>query len=36
MQCWQERHLVVRSLALATSQEKHLRERVARAVAAIN
>jgi transposase len=36
MQCWQERHLVVRSLALATGQEKHLRERVARAVAAIN
>jgi transposase len=34
--CWQERHLVVRSLALATSQEKHWRERVARAVAAIN
>jgi len=36
MQCWQERRLVVRSLALAASQEKRLRERVARAVAEIN
>ena len=36
MQCWQERRLVVRSLAWAASQEKRLRERVARAVAEIN
>jgi transposase len=36
MQCWQERRLVVRSLAWATSQEQHVRERVARAVAALN
>src|SRR5712691_4981026 len=35
-QCWQQRRLVVRSLALATSQKKHVRERVARAVAAIS
>ena len=33
---WQERRLVVRSLALATTQEKHLRQRVARAVTEIN
>src|ERR1700704_2017635 len=33
---WQERRLVVRSLAFATSQEKHLRHRVARAVTEIN
>jgi transposase len=33
---WQERRLVVRSLAFAASQEKHLRQRVARAIAAIN
>ena len=33
---WQERRLVVRSLAFATSQEKHLRQRVARAVTEIN
>ena len=33
---WHERRLVVRSLAFATSQEKHLRQRVARAVTAIN
>jgi len=33
---WQERRLVVRSLALAASQEKHLRQRVARAVTEIN
>src|ERR671931_288698 len=36
MQAWQERRLVVRSLAWAASQEKRLRERVARAVAEIN
>jgi len=36
MQCWQERRLVVRSLAFAASQEKSLRQRAARAVAAIN
>ena len=36
MQCWHERRLVVRSLAFAASQEKALRHRVARAVAAIN
>src|SRR5947208_1593323 len=35
-QTWQERRLVVRSLAFAASQEKHLRHRVACAVAAIN
>jgi transposase len=33
---WQERRLVVRSLAFATTQEKHLRQRVARAVTEIN
>ena len=33
---WQERRLVVRSLAFAASQEKHLRQRVARAVTEIN
>lgn len=33
---WQERRLVVRSLACATTQETHLRQRVARAVAEIN
>src|SRR2546430_599577 len=33
---WQERRLVVRSLAFAASQEKHGRQRVARAVTAIN
>ncbi len=33
---WHERRLVVRSLACATSQEKHVRQRVARAVTAIN
>jgi transposase len=33
---WQERRLVVRSLAFATSQEKHLQQRVARAVTEIN
>jgi transposase len=33
---WQERRLVVRSLACAASQEKHGRQRVARAVTAIN
>jgi hypothetical protein len=33
---WQERRLVVRSLAFATSQEQHLRQRVARAVTEIN
>jgi transposase len=32
----QERRLVVRSLACAASQEKHVRQRVARAVTAIN
>jgi transposase len=32
----QARRLVVRSLAFATTQEKHLRQRVARAVTAIN
>src|SRR2546427_1193030 len=36
MQCWQERRLVVRSLALAARKEKSMRERVARAVAEIN
>ncbi len=35
-QTWQERRLVVRSLAFAASPEKHVRHRVARAVAAIN
>jgi len=33
---WQERRLVVRSLVFATSQEKHLRQRVTRAVTEIN
>jgi transposase len=33
---WHERRLVVRSLAFATSQEKHLRQRVVRAVTEIN
>jgi transposase len=33
---WQERRLVVRSLAFATTQAKHLRQRVARAVPEIN
>jgi len=33
---WRERRLVVRSLAFATTQEKHLRQRVARAVTEIN
>jgi len=33
---WPERRLVVRSLACATTQEKHLRQRVARAVTEIN
>jgi transposase len=33
---WQERRLVVRSLAFAASQEKSLRQRVARAVTALN
>jgi transposase len=33
---WIEQRLVVRSLAFAASQEKHLRQRVARAVAEIN
>ena len=33
---WQERRLVVRSLAFAASQEKSLRQRVARAVTEIN
>ena len=33
---WQERRLVVRSLALAASQEQHVRQRVARAVTAVN
>ena len=33
---WPERRLVVRSLALATTQEKPLRQRVARAVPAMN
>lgn len=33
---WHARRLVVRSLAFATSQEKPLRQRVARAVTAIN
>ena len=33
---WQERRLVVRSLACATAQEKHLRQRVTRAVTEIN
>ena len=36
MQCWQERRLVVRSLAFAASQEKSLRQRAVRAVAEIN
>jgi transposase len=36
MQVWIERRLVVRSLAFAASQEKHLRQRVARAVTEIN
>jgi transposase len=35
-QHWQERRLVVRSLAFAASQEKSLRRRVARAVTEIN
>jgi len=35
-QTWPERRLVVRSLAFAASQEKPLRHRVARAIAAIN
>ena len=35
-QPWQERRLVVRSLAVAASQEKSVRTRVARAVAEIN
>ena len=33
---WQERRLVVRSLAFAASQEKSLRQRVARAITEIN
>jgi len=33
---WHERRLVVRSLAFATTQEQHLRQRVARAVTEIN
>jgi transposase len=33
---WPERRLVVRSLAFATTQEKHLRQRVARAVTELN
>jgi transposase len=36
MQMWTEQRLVVRSLAFAASQEKHLRQRVARAVTEIN
>jgi len=36
MRRWQERRLVVRSLAFAQAQEKSLRERVARAVTEIN
>jgi hypothetical protein len=36
IQTWQERRLVVRSLALAESQEKGLRQRVASAVKEIN
>lgn len=36
MQSWLEQRLVVRSLAFATSQERHLRQRVARAVTEIN
>jgi transposase len=36
IQTWQERRLVVRSLALAKSQEKGLRQRVASAVKEIN
>jgi transposase len=36
LQRWQERRLVVRSLAFAEAQEKSLRERVARACAEIN
>jgi transposase len=35
-QTWQERRLVVRSLAFAASQEKSLRHRVARAVTELN
>ena len=35
-QTWQERRLVVRSLAFAASQEKSLRQRVARAVTELN
>jgi hypothetical protein len=34
--CWQERRLVVRSLAWAASKEKRMRERVTRAVAEIH
>ena len=33
---WQERRLVVRALAFAASQEKRLRQRVARAVTELN
>lgn len=36
LQHWQERRLVVRSLAFAEAQEKSLRQRVARAVTEIN
>jgi len=36
MQIWLEQRLVVRALAFAASQEKHLRQRVARAVTEIN
>jgi transposase len=36
LRTWQERRLVVRSLACAASQEKHLRHRVARAVTEIH
>jgi transposase len=36
LQRWQERRLVVRSLAFAEAQEKSLRQRVARAVTEIN
>lgn len=36
IQHWKEQRLVVRSLAFAASQEKHLRQRVARAVTEIN
>lgn len=35
-QAWQERRLVVRSLAFAARQEQRLRQRVARAVTALN